>query len=288
MKRRVPALASARTGITLNSGSICTDGTASRAAARMKACLKAGCAVDSSAQTNTRAHLHAGRTHLQVGRDHLAMADPAGDEHRHLGRRTAGSPAPGRRSRPARYGRPPPCPRSPAHPRRCARASWRAPATARSRPPWRRPPSAAAWSRAAAARRPARHGRPRASTQTSASSSSCGCMTIRLTPNGRSVSAAVAAISSASRSGPIEPQASTPKPPASLIAATRLPLGHPGHGTAQTASSRAEEAAGHAARAASTRSWRCAARHRLSPGRGRRRYAARAAPARCTPRRSAR
>ena len=74
-----------------------------------------------------------------------------------------------------------------------------------------------------------RGGRPPASTtwptrwsrQTSASSSSCGCMTIRLTPNGRSVSAAVAAISAASSSGPIEPQASTPKPPALLIAATR-------------------------------------------------------------------
>ena len=45
---------------------------------------------------------------------------------------------------------------------------------------------------------------------------------IRLTPNGRSVSARVAAISAASSSGDIEPEAITPKPPALEIAATRL------------------------------------------------------------------
>ena len=46
-------------------------------------------------------------------------------------------------------------------------------------------------------------------------------MVIRLTPKGFVVSAWVAATSSASRFGPIAPQAITPKPPALLIAATR-------------------------------------------------------------------
>jgi len=41
-KRRVPAFAIARTGITLNAGSTWTEGTASRADARTKARLKAG------------------------------------------------------------------------------------------------------------------------------------------------------------------------------------------------------------------------------------------------------
>src|SRR5271165_1353599 len=60
-----------------------------------------------------------------------------------------------------------------------------------------------------------------ASKHTRARSSSWGCMVIRLTPNGRSVSAWVPAISAASRSGVIEPQAITPKPPALDMAATR-------------------------------------------------------------------
>src|SRR5262245_49278001 len=46
-------------------------------------------------------------------------------------------------------------------------------------------------------------------------------MVIRLTPNGRSVSAAVAAISAASSSGDIAPEAITPKPPPFEMAATR-------------------------------------------------------------------
>ena len=62
----------------------------------------------------------------------------------------------------------------------------------------------------------------RCSMQTSISSISCGCIVIRLTPNGRAVSAAVAAISRLSRSGDIEPEAMTPNPPALEIAATRL------------------------------------------------------------------
>src|SRR5580700_7777345 len=45
---------------------------------------------------------------------------------------------------------------------------------------------------------------------------------MRLTPNGRSVRAAVAAISVASKAGVMAPQAMTPKPPAFEIAATRL------------------------------------------------------------------
>jgi hypothetical protein len=47
-------------------------------------------------------------------------------------------------------------------------------------------------------------------------------MVIRLTPKGLLVSAWVAAISSASRSGIIAPQAMTPKAPALERAATRL------------------------------------------------------------------
>src|SRR3990172_2072035 len=50
-KRLVAWLASARTGMTGNSGSSCTDGTASRALARRKACLKRGWAIDSAAHT---------------------------------------------------------------------------------------------------------------------------------------------------------------------------------------------------------------------------------------------
>src|ERR1051326_4005976 len=61
----------------------------------------------------------------------------------------------------------------------------------------------------------------RASRQTRTRSSSAGCMVIRLTPNGLVVIACVPAISAASRSGVIEPQAITPKPPAFEIADTR-------------------------------------------------------------------
>ena len=47
-------------------------------------------------------------------------------------------------------------------------------------------------------------------------------MVMRLTPNGRVVSAWVPAISCASASGPMEPPAMTPKPPALLMAETRV------------------------------------------------------------------
>src|SRR5260221_882354 len=62
----------------------------------------------------------------------------------------------------------------------------------------------------------------RRSMQASASAISCGCMTMRLTPNGLRVSSDVASISRDSRSGGIEPDAMTPKPPPLEIAATRL------------------------------------------------------------------
>src|SRR4051812_4608090 len=57
--------------------------------------------------------------------------------------------------------------------------------------------------------------------QTSISSESCGCMVMRLTPNGRSVRLRVSAISVSSRSGVIAPQAITPKAPALESAETR-------------------------------------------------------------------
>ena len=50
--RRLASLARARTGITGKRGSSWIDGTASRAAARMKACLNFGCAMDSSRRQN--------------------------------------------------------------------------------------------------------------------------------------------------------------------------------------------------------------------------------------------
>jgi hypothetical protein len=73
-------------------------------------------------------------------------------------------------------------------------------------------------------------GRPPASTtwptpwllQMSISSLRSGCIVIRFTPNGFSVSALVAAISASNRAGVIAPHAITPKPPALDIAETRL------------------------------------------------------------------
>ena len=72
------------------------------------------------------------------------------------------------------------------------------------------------------ARPPARRDRPDGRRTPRSAPSSCGCSVIRLTPNGRSVSARVAAISAASSSGDIDPEAMTPNPPAFEIAATRL------------------------------------------------------------------
>src|SRR5690606_8879645 len=57
---------------------------------------------------------------------------------------------------------------------------------------------------------------------TSTNSSICGCITIRFTPNGLSVSSLVATISLSSNSGDIELQAMTPNAPLLLIADTRL------------------------------------------------------------------
>ncbi len=53
------------------------------------------------------------------------------------------------------------------------------------------------------------------------SASRRGCMVMRFTPKGRSVSAWVPRISSANRSGSMAPQAITPKAPALERAATR-------------------------------------------------------------------
>ena len=58
------------------------------------------------------------------------------------------------------------------------------------------------------------------SAHTSISASSSGCMVIRLTPNGAAVRARAPAISASSSSGPRDPQATTPKPPALDTAAT--------------------------------------------------------------------
>jgi hypothetical protein len=57
--------------------------------------------------------------------------------------------------------------------------------------------------------------------QASMSWSSSGCMMIRLTPNGLSVSAKVPSISAPNCAGDIDPQAMTPNPPPFDNAATR-------------------------------------------------------------------
>ena len=103
------------------------------------------------------------------------------------------------------------------------RTSFFANASAGAKQRTRAPPSRMRWIAAALGMPPARTTWPTCrSTHTSISSISCGCSVIRLTPNGRSVSAAVAAISSSSSAGDIAPDAMTPKPPALEIAATRL------------------------------------------------------------------
>ncbi len=103
-----------------------------------------------------------------------------------------------------------------------SRTSRRASDSAGAKQTRRAPPSLTA-------RTAAPDGTPPASTtcptpaamHTPTSSSSCGCMVIRLTPNGSFVRVWVARISASSRAGPIEPHATTPKPPASEMAATR-------------------------------------------------------------------
>ena len=92
-------------------------------------------------------------------------------------------------------------------------------------------------------------GRPPASTtwltsclaQASISSLSCGCMVIRLTPNGRSVRVLVSAISVSSSSGLIAPQAMTPNPPALEMAETRWRSRNPAHRAAEDREVAAEE-----------------------------------------------
>ena len=199
MKRRVPSFCSARTGITGKRSSICTVGTASRAAPRMKACLKRGCAMLSVAHTKRVPSCAPGRAHLQEGEDRLAPADAAGDEDRHLGdvrqdllRQHVEAH---RADMPARLA----SPRSPARRRR--------PRTSRLASDQRR--------REAHHLGPALLGAPDGAARRDAAgeddvpdlrreagvapaASSRGCMVIRFTPKGLSVSAWVPAISSAS------------------------------------------------------------------------------------------
>src|SRR5271165_3993457 len=80
--------------------------------------------------------------------------------------------------------------------------------TARTAPPGGMPPASTTWP-------------TRAARQTRTRSPRSGCMVIRFTPNGRSVSACVPAISASNSAGVIAPQAITPNPPALEIAATR-------------------------------------------------------------------
>ena len=83
--RAVAGLARARTGITGNRGSSWTETTASRAAARIKACLNRGCAIELVRAHKAGAELHPGRPHLKVGKHRFAAPDAAGDKHRNLG-----------------------------------------------------------------------------------------------------------------------------------------------------------------------------------------------------------
>ena len=141
--------------------------------------------------------------------------------------------------------------------------------------------------------RVARSGRPPASTtwvtrcapHTSISCSSRGCMMIRLTPNGRVVSACVAAISAASWSGSMAPHASTPKPPAFDSAATRR--------RSETQVIAPPISASGLPKNAVPARHRCSRRRRprtsvVRRRRGHRRCAARAVPARCRLHRSIR
>ena len=155
----------------------------------------------------------------------------------------------------------------------------------------RRRPSPRAPRRPAGCRRPARYGRPCASRQTRIRSSSCGCMVIRFTPNGLSVSAWVPAISAASRSGSIEPQAITPKPPALEIADDQVALADPAHRAAHDGDARSRGTRVPRAHSRSSSARAAASRRRsgdVRRHRGRRRCAARAPRARCIRRRSAR
>ena len=153
----------------------------------------------------------------------------------------AGFPAPARSATPGRYGRRPRSPRSPAR-RRRERTSRRASTSAGAKQISFAPPSFTARTAVPGGMPPASTMWPTfASRQTRIRSSSCGCMVIRLTPNGWLVSAWVPAISAASRSGVIEPQAITPNPPALEMADDQVPLAHPAHGAAQDGNRAAEE-----------------------------------------------
>ena len=97
----------------------------------------------------------------------------------------------------------------------------------------------------------ARVGTPPASTtcptpvspQTSMRASNAGCMVMRLTPNGRSVSARVAAISSCRRSGSIAPQADHAEAAGLRDGGDEPAFRHPGHGAAEYGPFAAENSA---------------------------------------------
>ena len=142
------------------------------------------------------------RSACRAARRTRPFPDRPGSPRRGRGRRrrtpaprgcAAGSPAPARSATPGRYGRRPPMPSitSASAPERTSRLrqhqrGGEADQLARRRPSPRAP------RRRAACRRPARHGRPAPRGRRAIRSSSCGCMVIRLTPNGLSVSAWVA------------------------------------------------------------------------------------------------
>ena len=110
-KRRVAALASARTGITLNSRVELHRRHGVAGAGADERLLEARVRDRFAGADEHGADLHAGRTHLADRRRsprHGRCRRPRTPAPRS---RRAGSPAPAPRSRPGRYGRPPPCPR---------------------------------------------------------------------------------------------------------------------------------------------------------------------------------
>ena len=83
-KRLVAALAMARTGMTGKRGSSWIEGIASRAEARMKACLKLRMGDRFGGADEARAELARRPPPSPDSRDRLAAADAAGDEDRHV------------------------------------------------------------------------------------------------------------------------------------------------------------------------------------------------------------
>ena len=242
-KRLVPSLTSPRTGITGKRSSSCTDGTASRASARMKACLK----------LRMRDRFGGGgEAACRAARRTRPSPDRTGSPRRGRGRRrrrpaprecAAGSPAPARSARPGRYGRRPPMPSITSasapdadqplgqHQGR-GEADQLGAAVLDARVPRRR----------AECRRPARRGRPSPPRRPGSASSSCGMHGDQVDAE-RLVGQRLRGRRSRppAASGVIEPQAITPKPPALEIAATRWRSTDPAHGAAHDGELAAEE-----------------------------------------------